>query len=334
MKVLITGGAGFIGSNLCEALLERGYKVICLDNFITGRRENIKEFLENSNFKLIEGDIRNIEVCLEASKGVDVVLHQAAVGSVPRSIEDPLTTHQCNATGFINMLWSAYKNGVKRFIYASSSSVYGDIQDLPKVEERIGKPLSPYAVSKYTNELYAYVFSNIYGMEIIGLRYFNVFGKRQDPNGPYAAAIPKFFKALLNEESPVIYGDGETTRDFCHVDNVVQANLLAMGVKDAKAFNQVYNIAYGKQTTLNELFKMIKEVIVEYLSSNGYKDKAERILRIEPIYGPFRKGDIRHSLADITKARKLLGYEPKVDVKEGLRMTSEFYLKEISLREV
>jgi UDP-N-acetylglucosamine 4-epimerase len=334
MKVLVTGGAGFIGSNLCEALLERGYDVICLDNFITGRRENIKEFLENSNFKLIEGDIRNIEVCLEASKGVDVVLHQAAVGSVPRSIEDPLTTHQCNATGFINMLWSAYKNGVKRFIYASSSSVYGDIQDLPKVEERIGKPLSPYAVSKYTNELYAYVFSNIYGMEIIGLRYFNVFGKRQDPNGPYAAAIPKFFKALLNEESPVIYGDGETTRDFCYVDNVVQANLLAIEVKNPEAVNQVYNIAYGKQTTLNELFKMIKEVIVEYLSSNGYEDKAERILRIEPIYGPFRKGDIRHSLADITKARKLLGYEPKVDVKEGVRMTSEFYLKEISLREV
>jgi UDP-N-acetylglucosamine 4-epimerase len=334
MKVLVTGGAGFIGSNLCEALLERGHEVICLDNFITGKRENIQEFLGNPKFRLIEGDIRNIDVCFEACKGVDVVLHQAAVGSVPRSIEDPLTTHQCNATGFVNMLWAAYKNGIKRFVYASSSSVYGDIQDLPKVEERIGKPLSPYAVSKYANELYAHVFSNIYGMETIGLRYFNVFGKNQDPYGPYAAVIPRFFKALLNEESPVIYGDGETTRDFCYVENVVQANLLAMEVNIPEAINQVYNIAYGKQTSLNEIFRMIKSVIVEYLNSYGYRDKAERISKIEPTYGPFRKGDIRHSLADITKARKLLGYEPKVDVKEGLRMTSEFYLKEISLREV
>jgi len=319
MKVLVTGGAGFIGSNLCEALLERGYEVVCLDNFITGKKENIEEFLRNPKFKLIEGDIRNIEVCLEACKGVDVVLHQAAVGSVPRSIEDPLTTHQCNATGFVNMLWAAYKNGIKRFVYASSSSVYGDIQDLPKVEERIGKPLSPYAVSKYTNELYANVFSNIYGMETIGLRYFNVFGKKQDPYGPYAAVIPKFFNALINEKSPVIYGDGETTRDFCHVDNVVQANILAMETDNPEALNKVYNIAYGKQTSLNELFRMIKDVIVEYLSSNGYKDKAKRISKIEPIYGPFRKGDIRHSLADISKARKFLGYEPKVDVEEGLR---------------
>ena len=334
MKVLVTGGAGFIGSNLCEALLERGHEVICLDNFITGKRENIQEFLGNPKFRLIEGDIRNIDVCFEACKGVDVVLHQAAVGSVPRSIEDPLTTHQCNATGFVNMLWAAYKNGIKRFVYASSSSVYGDIQDLPKVEERIGKPLSPYAVSKYTNELYAHVFSNIYGMETIGLRYFNVFGKNQDPYGPYAAVIPRFFKALLNEESPVIYGDGETTRDFCYVENVVQANLLAMEVKNSEAINQVYNIAYGKQTSLNELFRMIKNVIVEYLNSHGYRDKAERISKIEPTYGPFRKGDIRHSLAEISKAKKFLGYEPKVDVKEGLRMTSEFYLKEIYLRDV
>jgi len=329
MKVLVTGGAGFIGSNLCEALLERGHEVICLDNFITGKRENIQEFLGNPKFRLIEGDIRNIDVCFEACKGVDVVLHQAAVGSVPRSIEDPLTTHQCNATGFVNMLWAAYKNGIKRFVYASSSSVYGDIQDLPKVEERIGKPLSPYAVSKYTNELYAHVFSNIYGMETIGLRYFNVFGKNQDPYGPYAAVIPRFFKALLNEESPVIYGDGETTRDFCYVENVVQANLLAMEVKNSEAINQVYNIAYGKQTSLNELFRMIKSVIVENLNSHGYRDKAERISKIEPTYGPFRKGDIRHSLADITKARRLLGYYPKIDVKGGLELIAKYYVENI-----
>jgi len=327
MKVLVTGGAGFIGSNLCEALLERGHEVICLDNFITGKRENIQEFLGNPKFRLIEGDIRNIDVCFEACKGVDVVLHQAAVGSVPRSIEDPLTTHQCNATGFVNMLWAAYKNGIKRFVYASSSSVYGDIQDLPKVEERIGKPLSPYAVSKYTNELYAHVFSNIYGMETIGLRYFNVFGKNQDPYGPYAAVIPRFFKALLNEESPVIYGDGETTRDFCYVENVVQANLLAMEVKNSEAINQVYNIAYGKQTSLNELFRMIKSVIVEYLNSHGYRDKAERISKIEPTYGSFRKGDIRHSLADIAKARKFLSYEPKIDVREGLNRTIKYFVE-------
>jgi UDP-N-acetylglucosamine 4-epimerase len=327
LKVLITGGAGFIGSNLCEALLDRGYDVICLDNFITGKRENIKEFLGNPNFKLIEGDIRNIEVCLEACKGVDVVLHQAAIGSVPRSIEDPLTTHQCNATGFINMIWAAYKNGVKRFVYASSSSVYGDIQDLPKVEERIGKPLSPYAVSKYTNELYAHVFANIYGMEVIGLRYFNVFGKNQDPDNPYAAVIPRFFKALLKEESPVIYGDGETTRDFCYVDNVVQANILALETKNAEALNKVYNIAYGKQTSLNELFRMIKSAIVEYLMNNGYKKKAVRISKIEPTYGPFRKGDIRHSLADISKAKELLGYEPSVGVKEGIKLLVRYYIR-------
>jgi len=326
MKVLITGGAGFIGSNLCEALVNRGYEVICLDNFITGKRENIKDLIGKSNFTLIEGDIRNLDICLEACKGVDVVLHQAAVGSVPRSIENPLLTHQCNADGFLNMIWAAYKNEIKRFVYASSSSVYGDIEDLPRVEERIGKPLSPYAVSKRTNELYAHVFSTIYGMEIIGLRYFNVFGKNQDPDNPYAAVIPKFFKSLLNEEPPTIYGDGETTRDFCYVENVVHANLLAMEVKDAKAFNQVYNIAYGKQTSLNELFRMIKEIIIEYLNSNGYKEKAGRILKIAPVYGSFRKGDIRHSLADISKAKKLLGYEPRVDVKTGLYLACKFYL--------
>jgi len=325
MKVLVTGGAGFIGSNLCETLVNRGYEVICLDNFITGKRENIKDLIGKPNFTLIEGDIRNLDICLEASKGVDVVLHQAAVGSVPRSIENPLLTHQCNADGFLNMIWAAYKNEIKRFVYASSSSVYGDIEDLPRVEERIGKPLSPYAVSKRTNELYAHIFSTVYGMEIIGLRYFNVFGKNQDPDSPYAAVIPKFFKSLLNEEPPTIYGDGETTRDFCYVGNVVHANLLAMEVNDAEAFNQVYNIAYGKQTSLNELFRMIKEIIVEYLDNNGYKEKAERILKIEPVYGPFRKGDIRHSLADISKAKKLLEYEPRVEVREGLRLCLKFY---------
>lgn len=326
MKVLVTGGAGFIGSNLCEALVEKGYNVICLDNFITGKRENIKSLIGKSNFKLIEGDIRDLDICMKACKGVDVVLHQAAVGSVPRSIENPLLTHQCNVDGFLNMIWSAYKNNVKRFIYASSSSVYGDNDDLPRVEEKIGKPLSPYAVSKYTNELYAHVFAIIYGMEVIGLRYFNVFGKNQDPNNPYAAVIPRFFKALLNEESPIIYGDGETTRDFCYVDNVVQANILALETNNVKAFNKVYNIAYGEQTSLNELFKMIRETIVEYFMNNGDKNKAERIAKIEPTYGPFRKGDIRHSLADISKARKYLGYEPKVDVRKGIRLTIGYYI--------
>lgn len=326
MKVLVTGGAGFIGSNLCEALVGKGYDVICLDNFITGKKENIENLIGKSNFKLIEGDIRDLNTCMEACKGVDVVLHQAAVGSVPRSIENPLLTHQCNVDGFLNMIWSAYKNGVKRFIYASSSSVYGDNNDLPRVEEKIGKPLSPYAVSKYTNELYAHVFATIYGMEIIGLRYFNVFGKNQDPNNPYAAVIPKFFKALLNEESPIIYGDGETTRDFCYVDNVIQANILALETNNTEAFNKVYNIAYGEQTSLNDLFKMIRETIVDYFMNNGDKKKAERISKIEPIYGPFRKGDIRHSLADISKARKYLGYEPKVNVKRGIELVIRYYI--------
>jgi len=326
LKVLVTGGAGFIGSNICEALIERGYNVICLDNFITGKKENIRDLLNKPSFKLIEGDIRDLNTCLKATKNIDAILHQAALGSVPRSIENPILTHQCNADGFLNIIWAAYKNKVKRFIYASSSSVYGDNNDLPRVEEKIGKPLSPYAVSKYTNELYAKVFSEVYGLETIGLRYFNVFGKNQDPNNPYAAVIPLFFKALLSEQSPTIYGDGESTRDFCYVENVVQANILALETDNLDALNKIYNIAYGEQTSLNELFKIIKNIIVEYLLNNGLPTKAEKIANIKPIYGPFRRGDIKHSLADITNAKVYLGYMPKWDIKIGLKIAMKYYI--------
>lgn len=326
MKVLVTGGAGFIGSNICEALVKKGYKVVCLDNLITGKLENIKELLNKPNFSFVQGDIKNLDLCLEVCKDIDVVLHQAALGSVPRSIENPINTNQANIDGFLNILWASYKCGVRRFVYASSSSVYGDNNDLPRVEEKIGKPLSPYAVTKYTNELYAKVFSDIYGIEVIGLRYFNVFGKNQDPNNPYAAVIPLFFKALINEEAPTIFGDGETTRDFCYIDNVVQANILALETKNSEAINQVYNIAYGKQTSLNQLFDMIKSNIVSAYISMGNKEKAERISKIVPKYGPFRKGDIRHSLGDISKAKKLLNYNPVIDLKEGIKLTTKFYV--------
>jgi len=315
-SVLVTGGAGFIGSNLCETLLEKGCKVICLDNFMTGKRENIESFLNNPNFKLIEGDIRNFEVCQNAVDGVDYVLHQAALGSVPRSIKDPITTNIVNIDGFVNMLVAARNAKVKRFIYAASSSTYGDSKTLPKVENIIGKPLSPYAVTKYVNELYADVFSKTYGLECIGLRYFNVFGRRQDPNGAYAAVIPLFVKQLMNHQSPTINGDGEYSRDFTYIDNVIQMNLLALETTNAVAVNTVYNTAYGERTTLNQLVQYLKKYLSEY---------DPKIADIAVIHGPERLGDIPHSLASVDKAKKLLGYDPKFNMKQGLKEAVEWY---------
>jgi len=315
-KVLVTGGAGFIGSNIVEKLLTQNNEVICLDNFATGKRENVEPFLSNSSFRLIEGDIRNLETCREAVKGVSIVLHEAALGSVPRSIKDPVTSNDVNVSGFLNMLIAARDEGVGRFVYAASSSTYGDSKELPKVEERIGKPLSPYAITKYVNELYADVFGKLYGMEIIGLRYFNVFGRRQDPFGAYAAVIPKFVKALISKESPVINGDGTFSRDFTYVENVIQANELAATVDSKEAVNTVYNVAFGERTTLNQL--------VEYLKSSLSRfDSA--IAGVEIKYGPAREGDIPHSLASIDKAKRLLGYDPQYSVREGLEKAIEWY---------
>ncbi len=316
--VLITGGAGFIGSNLCETLLNEGYQVKCLDNFSTGKKENIEHLLRDfpNQFELIEGDIRNLEVCREAVKGVRYVLHQAALGSVPRSINDPVTTNDVNVSGFLNMLVTSRDAGVKRFIYAASSSTYGDSKSLPKVEDVIGKPLSPYAITKYVNELYADVFSKTYGLECIGLRYFNVFGKRQDTNGAYAAVIPLFVKKLINHESPVINGDGEYSRDFTYIDNVIHMNLCAMETTNPEAINQVYNTAYGERTTLNQLVEYLKE----YLSEYDYE-----ISKVEVIHGPNRAGDIPHSLASIEKAKRLLGYNPEYSMKEGLKEAINWY---------
>ena len=262
--ILVTGGAGFIGSNLCEALLEKGNKVVCLDNFATGKRENIEQLLKDTNFTLIEGDIRKLEDCLKATKDVDYVLHQAALGSVPRSIKDPITSNDVNVSGFLNMLVAARDNGVKRFVFAASSSTYGDSESMPKVEDIIGKPLSPYAITKYVNELYADIFSKTYGLETIGLRYFNVFGRKQDPNGAYAAVIPKFVSQLMNGESPVINGDGNYSRDFTYIDNVIQANLLSLVTTNEKAINTVYNVAYGDRNTLNDLMGYLKEYLSEF----------------------------------------------------------------------
>ena len=262
--ILVTGGAGFIGSNLCEALLEKGNKVICLDNFATGKRENIILLLDNTDFTLIEGDIRKLEDCLKATKNVDYVLHQAALGSVPRSIKDPITSNDVNVSGFLNMLVAARDNGVKRFVFAASSSTYGDSESMPKVEDVIGKPLSPYAITKYVNELYANIFSKTYGLETIGLRYFNVFGRKQDPDGAYAAVIPKFVSQLISGESPVINGDGNYSRDFTYIDNVIQANLLSLVTTNEKAINTVYNVAYGDRNTLNDLMFYIKECLSEF----------------------------------------------------------------------
>ena len=315
-KILITGGAGFIGSNLCEYFLELGHEVICLDNFSTGHHHNLKDFINHSGFKLIEGDIRNLSDCTLAVEGVDYVLHQAALGSVPRSINDPITTNDVNVSGFLNMLVASRDAKVKRFIYAASSSTYGDSQGLPKVEDVIGKPLSPYAITKYVNELYAEIFSKTYGLETIGLRYFNVFGRKQDPNGAYAAVIPKFVQQLMNYESPVINGDGNYSRDFTYIDNVIQMNERAMTSQNPQAINTVYNTAFGDRNTLNDLVGYLKKYLTEFDS---------KIADIEIIYSVNRIGDIPHSLASIDKAQTVLGYNPKYSLQEGLKEAVSWY---------
>lgn len=315
-KILITGGAGFIGSNLTEYFLEKGHQVVVLDNFATGHRHNIAQHDNNPNFELIEGDIRNTADCEKAVQGVDYVLHQAALGSVPRSIKDPQTSNEVNVSGFLNMLVAARDANVKRFIYAASSSTYGDSENLPKVEDVIGKPLSPYAITKYVNELYAEIFSKTYGMETIGLRYFNVFGRRQDPNGAYAAVIPKFVMQFMKYESPVINGKGDYSRDFTYIDNVIQMNERAMLTENAEAVNTVYNTAVGDRTTLNELVGHLKELLTEYDA---------KIAAVDVVHGPNRQGDIPHSLASVDKARKLLGYEPTHVIREGLQEAVKWY---------
>ncbi|QNM85761.1 SDR family oxidoreductase [Polaribacter pectinis] len=314
-KILVTGGAGFIGSNLCEELLRRNNTVVCLDNFSTGKRENLSEVINNSSFILIEGDIRNLEDCLKATKGADYVLHQAALGSVPRSIKDPVASNDVNINGFLNMLVASRDNDVKRFVYAASSSTYGDSEDLPKIEDKIGRPLSPYAVTKYVNELYADVFSKTYGLETIGLRYFNVFGRKQDPKGAYAAVIPKFVAQLMNLDSPVINGDGSYSRDFTYIDNVIQANLLSI-VADKKAVNTVYNVAYGDRNTLNDLMNYLKDILLEY---------NPKIKNVDVVYGSKRQGDIPHSHASIAKAKKLLKYNPEFSLQKGLNEAVKWY---------
>ena len=316
MKILITGGAGFIGSNLCEYFLAQGKEVVCLDNFSTGHRHNIAPFLTNDKFQLIEGDIRNLQDCKLAVTGVDYILHEAALGSVPRSISDPITTNEVNVSGFLNMLTAARDAGVKRFVYAASSSTYGDSESLPKVEDIIGKPLSPYAITKYVNELYAEIFSRIYGLETIGLRYFNVFGRKQDPNGAYAAVIPKFVMQFMKGESPIIHGDGMYSRDFTYIDNVIQMNELAMTTQNPFAVNTVYNTAFGDRTTLNDMVFYLKKYLSELDSS---------IADIEIIHGPNRAGDIPHSLASIEKAKNTLNYNPKYSFQDGLKEAVQWY---------
>jgi UDP-N-acetylglucosamine 4-epimerase len=315
-KILITGGAGFIGTNLCEYFLSKGYFVVCFDNFATGHKHNIAEFLVNENFKLIEGDIRDLDQCKNAVIGVDYVLHQAALGSVPRSIKDPITSNEVNVSGFLNMLVASRDAGVQRFVYAASSSTYGDSESLPKIEDKIGKPLSPYAITKYVNELYAEIFSTTYGFETIGLRYFNVFGRRQDPNGAYAAVIPKFVMQLMKHESPIINGDGNFSRDFTYIDNVIQMNELAMLTQNPEAINAVYNTAYGDRTTLNDMVSYLKEYLSEFDSA---------IADIDVVHGPNRVGDIPHSLASIDKAKKLLNYNPKYSFQDGLKEAVKWY---------
>ena len=318
MNVLVTGGAGFIGSNLCETLLERGDVVTCLDNFSTGHIENLLPLINKypTTFKLVVGDIRNLADCRKAVAGNKYVLHEAALGSVPRSIQDPATTNEVNISGFLNMLVTARDAGVKRFVYAASSSTYGDSKSLPKVEDVIGKPLSPYAITKYVNELYADVFAKTYGMECIGLRYFNVFGRRQDPNGAYAAVLPLFVKKLMNHESPVINGDGEYSRDFTYIKNVVQMNLLALETISSEAVNQVYNTAFGERTTLNQLVDYLKEFLSDF---------DPEIANIEILHGPNRIGDIPHSLACIDKAKALLNYTPQYSMRNGLKEAVAWY---------
>lgn len=325
---LITGVAGFIGSNIAEKLLQNNQKVIGIDNFSTGSKENIEDLISQLNskhekdlFTFIEGDITRLEVCQELCKGIDFVLHQAALGSIPRSIKNPMNTHNANINGFLNMLVSANENKVKRFIYASSSSVYGDHKDLPKREDVIGRQLNPYAITKYVNELYASNFSEIYGLPTIGLRYFNVFGKRQDPMGQYAAVIPKWISSFIDEQDIYINGDGKTSRDFCYVENAVQINILAALCKKEAALNQVYNVAYNDRTTLNELYEMIFQEI----------SRKVKLTYQHPEYKDFRAGDIRHSEADITKAQDFMGYDPEYSVKDGLAETIDWYIRRSQL---
>lgn len=315
-NILVTGGAGFIGSNICEKLVELGNYVVCLDNFLTGKIENIQSILDHKNFTLIKGDIRNLEDCMLATNNIDFVLHHAALGSVPRSVNDPITTNDINIGGFLNMLTASRNNNVKRFIYAASSSTYGDLETLPKVEERIGRPLSPYAITKYVNELYADVFSKIYGLDCIGLRYFNVYGRKQDPNGTYAAVIPLFIKQLIDHQSPIINGDGSYSRDFTYIDDVIQMNLLALTTNNKKSLNTVYNTAYGESTTLIELVKYMKSYLSEY-------DPA--IKSIELKHKSIRVGDVPHSLASIEKATRLLNYKPQFSIREGLQESIKWY---------
>lgn len=323
---LVTGVAGFIGSNLLETLLRHGQKVVGLDNFMTGYQKNLDMVHEAvgedawKNFTFIEGDIRDPETCVRACADVRHVLHEAALGSVPRSIDDPLLTNSCNITGFLNMLTAAKNAGVDSFVYAASSSTYGDHPGLPKVEDTIGHPLSPYAVTKYVDELYADVFARVYDFKSVGLRYFNVFGQRQDPNGAYAAVIPLWFAGMIEGKDIFINGDGETSRDFCYIDNVVQMNLLA-SFATGEAVNQVYNVAFGQRTTLNELFDIIRDEVSPRLAA-----AADR----KPVYRDFRKGDVRHSLADISKARKLVGYEPQYSVRQGMKLAADWYYKHLA----
>ncbi len=332
MKLLITGGAGFIGSNLCEHFVKKGYEVICLDNLSTGFLHNISHLKGNSHFTFIEGDIRNLDTCRKAVEGCDVVLHEAALGSVPRSINDPITTNANNISGFLNMLVAARDEKVQRFVYAASSSTYGDSKELPKIEHNIGRPLSPYAITKFVNELYANVFTSLYGLETIGLRYFNVFGRRQDPNGAYAAVIPLWVKALINHQPPFINGDGSYSRDFTYIENVIQANELAatvphdeivkraslynMNLPQSAPFDLVFNVAYGGNTTLNELFNCLKNNLAKYDSD---------IQDIQPIYRDNRPGDIPHSQASIIKAQRILGYQPRYSAIQGFEEACEWY---------
>lgn len=322
MKILVTGGAGFIGSNLCEYLLAEGHTVRCLDNFATGKPENIFHLLETypQTFSLQVGDIRNLDDCRKGVEDMEYVLHEAALGSVPRSIKDPITTNDVNIGGFMNMLVAARDNGIKRFVFAASSSTYGDSKSLPKVEDVIGKPLSPYAITKYVDELYADVFARTYGIEYIGLRYFNVFGRRQDPFGAYAAVIPLFVKKFMDHESPNINGDGEYSRDFTYIDNVIQMNMLALTSTNPESVNQIYNTAFGERTTLNQLVTYLREYLSEF--------DAE-IAHIEPTHGLNRAGDIPHSLASVDKAKKLLGYDPKFSMRQGLKEAVKWYWKNV-----
>ena len=320
MKLLITGSAGFIGSNLCEFFLKKNFDVVGLDNLSTGYKKNFIDFLNNSNFSFIKGDIRDLKTCLNATKNVDFVLHQAALGSVPRSFNDPIISHEVNITGFLNILEASRQNNVKRFIYAASSSVYGDSIELPKVEERIGNQMSPYAVTKYVNELYSSVYNRSFGVETIGLRYFNVFGKKQDPKGPYAAVIPKFIGQVLNRENLNINGDGSYSRDFTYIDNVLEMNYLALTTDNVKSFGKVFNTAVGNRISILE---MTNEII------EGIQKRIPNLGEVKINFGPIRNGDVAHSHADITKAKKILGYEPSFSFKDGLSDSLDWYIKNL-----